>query len=573
MFRNYYQQQLTNLRERAAEFAQAHPSIAPMLRQNSTDPDIERLLEGSAFLNAIVQEKLDDDLPELIRGIAEILFPHMLRPLPSSSIIAFTPKMSLIETISVPSGTLLSSNPIEGVQCQFRTTMDIEISPLTVTGVKEERLSSDEEKYSVKLRLNGISLKQFACRKLTFFAGGGFIEASQFFARLRTSLQRIVITTGQQHFTLPAKSLDAPGFRSETLLFTDSNQRFSRYSILTEYFMFPEKFLFYEIGGLDKLSTLGESQEFEIQFIMKAGRDLLKLKNEYFTLFAVPAVNLFPMDAEPVQVDHHNERMTILPSCDKRKFFDVYSVDSVTGFRQGTVERKNYIPYNKFVKQKSSDGYFQVHHARSIVNNLHEVKISLSYETGRPIEREVLSVELTCTNAHLAEKLKTGDISVPTSTSPELATFANITAPTTQVDIQLEKNELWRLLSHFTANMLPLSDAESIKELLRMYTFHNERSDSAVLNNLNRIESIESLTTRPVERIFSGVLMRGICISIAFDQTHFSGWGDAYLFCAVLDQFFSLYAPINTFTMLESRNLKTGEVLVWKPRLGEKHLI
>ena len=68
MFNRYYQEELQNLRERAREFSAVHPAAAPMLGGQSSDPDVERLLEGVAFLTGLLRRKLDDELPEVIRG-------------------------------------------------------------------------------------------------------------------------------------------------------------------------------------------------------------------------------------------------------------------------------------------------------------------------------------------------------------------------------------------------------------------------------------------------------------------------------------------------------------------------
>ena len=107
MFNKYYQNELFKLRELAKEFAKAHPAVAPMLSSESVDPDVERLLEGTAFLTGHLHHKIDDDFPEIIHGLMDIVYPHYLRPIPSVSIISFTPKPSLLESITVPSGTLL----------------------------------------------------------------------------------------------------------------------------------------------------------------------------------------------------------------------------------------------------------------------------------------------------------------------------------------------------------------------------------------------------------------------------------------------------------------------------------
>jgi len=55
VFNRYFQQELQNLRELATEFSKVHPAAAPMLSNQSADPDVERLLEGVAFLTGLLR--------------------------------------------------------------------------------------------------------------------------------------------------------------------------------------------------------------------------------------------------------------------------------------------------------------------------------------------------------------------------------------------------------------------------------------------------------------------------------------------------------------------------------------
>ncbi|MGH7298137.1 MAG: type VI secretion system baseplate subunit TssF, partial [Polyangiaceae bacterium] len=50
MFNKYFQDELAYLRELGREFSQAYPTLAPLLADRGVDPDVERLLEGVAFL-------------------------------------------------------------------------------------------------------------------------------------------------------------------------------------------------------------------------------------------------------------------------------------------------------------------------------------------------------------------------------------------------------------------------------------------------------------------------------------------------------------------------------------------
>ena len=107
MLNRYYEDELTKLRTLAAEFSKANPALAPMLSGMSADPDVERLLEGVAFLTGMARQKLDDEFPEFVQEIANLLFPHFLRPVPATSVVAFLPRGAQMETVLIPAGTEL----------------------------------------------------------------------------------------------------------------------------------------------------------------------------------------------------------------------------------------------------------------------------------------------------------------------------------------------------------------------------------------------------------------------------------------------------------------------------------
>lgn len=114
MAQKYYQEELQRLRELAVEFAQAHPALAPMLSGASQDPDVERLLEGTAFMTGMLREKLDDDFPEIIQGLMQLTFPHYLQSIPAATMMTFTPNPNLMQSFNIPSGSAIDSIPVRG---------------------------------------------------------------------------------------------------------------------------------------------------------------------------------------------------------------------------------------------------------------------------------------------------------------------------------------------------------------------------------------------------------------------------------------------------------------------------
>src|SRR5574344_2079650 len=85
-FLDYYSDNLSFMRKLGAEFASEFPKIAARLDLNSLDcqdPFIERLLEGTAFLSARVEQKLEQGYPRLLEAILLSVCPTALAPIPS----------------------------------------------------------------------------------------------------------------------------------------------------------------------------------------------------------------------------------------------------------------------------------------------------------------------------------------------------------------------------------------------------------------------------------------------------------------------------------------------------------
>jgi len=117
----YYERELDYLRKSAANFAEKYPKVASRLVLEPTkceDPHVERLLEAFAFLAARIHIKLDDDFPEITEGLLSIVYPQLVRPIPSMSVVEFqldSEKGKLTSGLKIDRNTPLFSKPISGV--------------------------------------------------------------------------------------------------------------------------------------------------------------------------------------------------------------------------------------------------------------------------------------------------------------------------------------------------------------------------------------------------------------------------------------------------------------------------
>src|SRR5690242_10159792 len=110
----YYEQELTFFRQMAGEFAEKYPKIAARLKldatKESSDPHVERLIEAFCFVAARIRRKVDDEFPEVVESLLNMLYPHYLRPLPPFAVaqFQFEPQQTHpTEPAIVPAGTAL----------------------------------------------------------------------------------------------------------------------------------------------------------------------------------------------------------------------------------------------------------------------------------------------------------------------------------------------------------------------------------------------------------------------------------------------------------------------------------
>lgn len=131
---HYFRDELAFLRLQGREFADAYPELTRFLSEQNTDPDVERLLEGFAFLTGNLRAKIEDEFPELTHGLLNMLWPNYLRPVPSMTIMQFSVIPGAIaQPALVRQGCQLDSLPLDEVTCHFQTCHDTgSIRPISV---------------------------------------------------------------------------------------------------------------------------------------------------------------------------------------------------------------------------------------------------------------------------------------------------------------------------------------------------------------------------------------------------------------------------------------------------------
>lgn len=569
----FFQSELKILKELATEFALANPALAPLLDGEMTDPDVERLLEALVYQNAMLRQKLETDFPELINKLTHLILPHYLKPVPASTVIAFSPEKALKRTVTIPSGTVVASAPVDGAPCRFATTCDLELQPLELIDAMFLKQSGSAGLIRLSLALSGTTLDMWEPKKLRFFLSGDFTSACELYLLLNKYLKRIILTPveGGAAMVLPPESLRTNGFSENEALLPYPSNAFSGYRLLQEYFTAPQKYLFFELTGWEEWEYRGEGSCFTIGFeFSDFPSGYPRIRQESFALNCVSAINIFSHNACPITIDHRADSYPVRPAGSNPAHYQVLSVDSVTGFSRASRTERSYRAFELFNCENDMNPLYQVVQEQSHNSNGQQINLSVVYPGEMPLAgSETLSIDLTCTNGSLPENLHIGDISHPESVLPDMVNCRNISAITAGLLPPVGPQLLRQLTTHLYLNHLSLENVEHLRILLELYVFPDHRSGAATAANLKRISGIESISIIPSEQVVAGILMKGRDIAVRVRQDHFAGAGDLYLFGCVLDNFFGRYASINTFTRLVMNESIRGGSIQWATRLGK----
>ncbi|MEE9412686.1 MAG: type VI secretion system baseplate subunit TssF [Methylococcales bacterium] len=583
-----FRDELAYLHLQGNEFAKRNPNLSRFLSEKSSDPDIERLLEGFAFLSARLRQKIEDDFPELTHSIINLLWPNYLRPLPSATVIRFTPKAdSITEKQTIKRNTSLRSHPVDGTQCRFRTCHDVSIYPFLLNSIDDTH-SRDKSIVGINIKtLTDQPLNEINCDHLTFYLAGNDYTAQTLYLWMFNYLDHIdVIIEGQSIKTLSSRNIERVGFQPDQALLPYPPNVFDGYRILQEYLNFPDRYQFFDLVKLQQIWP-GESAEdirLELHFKRPFPVDI-KIRRNDFELYCTPAVNLFDHDADPISLDGKSIEYIIRPSDYKQEHYEIFSINNVRGRGQSseTEERtsRTYFPFESFQHEierahERKALYFRNRVSESVTKSGFEQFISFIREDETlytPEESETISIEMTCTNRNLPEALAIGDICIPTEMTPSFVTFENITQPSPPLRPVLDGSLHWKLISNLSLNYMSLLEVEPLSTIIRAYDFKANEDEQANRHLKQRLAGIEQITTKPIDHLVKGLPVRGVFSKITINAENFHSEGELYLFGTVLSHFFSLFSSINSFHILELVNSANNETYQWPLQKGTQPLI
>lgn len=611
----YYERELRYLRKYAEEFAKQYPATAGRLLiepNMSADPHVERLIESVALLSARLHRKLDDEFPELTDALLNVLYPHYLAPIPSMAIVQFVVDAAGAQ---LPNGFLidrhsrLHTQPVGDLPCNFRTCYPVTLWPVAVANASfvappfpAGLRPPPDTTAALRLQLVSQGDMQFsdlALDRLRFYLHGDHQLITKLYEIIFNHTLQVVFRRGDNDTTHPPITM-APedcifpvGFEEKEGLLPYTNQSFVGYRLLTEFFTFPFKFLYFDLAGFRQCCKAGYPQKMEVVLFLNDYREQLEhgVDAQVFRLGCTPVVNLFEQVAEPILLTQASYEYPVVPNIAHPRGMEVYTVDSVVStdlISEATTEFHPFYSYRHERGGNAPRAFWYASRRPSAVEGDRGTDVMLSLVdlnfNPRLPAKSVLTVRTTCTNRDLPSQLQLAGekLTFELEASAPLSRIRCLKPATVPLRPPLRRGAHWRLISHLCLNHLSITEpkegAEALKEILRLYDFSDVdsgRQAGAITHQM--IDGLVSVSSRRVVGQIgsptSSGFCRGIETTIEFDEEKYVGTG-VYLFASVLERFLGLYASLNSFVQLVAKTKQQPEPLKkWPPRAGEIQLL
>jgi type VI secretion system protein ImpG len=362
---DHYNEELRFLRQEGATFARENPQVAARLGLHSdaiTDPFVERLLEGVAFLSARVQSRMDRECAEFAQQALARIAPSFCCVTPSMTTYSFHPDYASPESQrgrSIPRGSVVQSH-IPGLArpVQFVTSRTVNLLPLriaqaeclrAVSGLPNaaaQRLARAPAVLHLKFETEANAVLgdlaktnsdgEGGLEPLTMSLGGDAPLAFGLQHALLADAEQILLIAHDDRLNhvieLPRSSLRMADMGEQQAMLPVELGGLQGIRLLREYLAQPANFLSFELHGLAQLAKrCPGARSFQVVVgLRKAPQFLLgRVTPALFHLFASPAINLYAKRLDPISYDPKSSTQWLLVDRMKPNAHHLFSLSAV----------------------------------------------------------------------------------------------------------------------------------------------------------------------------------------------------------------------------------------------------
>ncbi|MDR2480866.1 MAG: type VI secretion system baseplate subunit TssF [Spirochaetaceae bacterium] len=593
---DYYRDNLNYIRGLSAEFAAEFPKIARRLLLSEfdcQDPYIERLLEGTAFLSAKVEKKLDEGYYTFLEAVLNSISPSSLYPIPAGAVLNLALNLndeSFKFGGKLKAGTLFETT-IHGINtpCRFSCAEDTPLAPFTIAraeyinDVAAMGIKNNVAESALRIRFSG------AGRDGILFANDVqvFINLSEADVSL---LMRLLIhdvvgvytsSPGSDEYSLlSGVNFSVPVMTGEKLfnVAVKSNTRGLR--ILQNFLTYPDFFKFFLIRGLaSAVRTRNPQLDLIITFKRREQALAANIKNSSLMLNCVPVLNVFSKRSDRVTMGQDACEFHVVPDRTAMRDYEVVAIKNIDFFNErnelifsavnfydetaaGSKNKRNFFSVKRRKKLMTRHSI-----ARSTYEGT-EVFVSFaSDESDSSPSAYQFAADLLVTNRDLPLLLQSSAEFSSPSSMVQRAFFTAL--PTRPAFPLIEKGNYGDFvrLSHIVLNLSALlwqegtRPLEFFKTALRSYPIRPAEEMERMIDGIVDLRS-ESSTFR---FIMNGTVFYewGWKVQLTMNETAYAGMG-YYTFARILMEILMSFTPVNTFLEISFNTIQSGKIAVWK---------
>lgn len=555
----YYEQELTLVRRALGQFGQQHSSHAERLNIHQgqiEDPSLARLLDGVALLNASVEKKLSEQLPEVTEGLLGLLYPSYIQTIPSVAYLELAEDADLSESTLLPLGSQFTA-AAQGKECTFTTVDDLSTTPFSIT---DTYASSAPFKFNrpkgTELTTGVIQIKlstqdpdtyfsALSCKTLDLFVQGFENNADSLVELLLAETQAISVSdvSGENHVVLDPSLLTNRVSDEAFRFLPQKGNQFSGFQLVSEFFFFKEKRQFFRINEFSNaIKGFDESEVVLNLFMHSLPSEFIRLFDRHvFKLNIVPAINLFDKTGEPTSYDQRS--LSIPVNADSHSDDDIEIVEVKEVFEITPMGEKLLVPLFKDSYRSNK----QADHWQSMRDSNNEFRLAISLQNQQELEfNRLYGTRLLCSNGKTACSVQGEFECLENINLP--GAFHAIYPPSSPIKKENDSQLHWQFIALLNANFTSLlhsqAPAEALKQMLQLCSRNQVSSDE--------IQTIREVNFRSqvsaVRILGKNVFCPGTEIEVMLDsQTGFLAFSD------VLNRFFQQYCSFDRYIQLSIR--------------------
>lgn len=578
-FATLYQQELQALIRDGTQFAAGHPQLTRGLTGAARNPDVERLLQGVAFLTARQRQLHDDQYPQLLQRLLLSLYPAALQSFPSAAVIALKPAANAgFEHITVPAGSLVAAEDGAGGEYRFRTTASVKVRSVQL---RDCHLLPDRRGVELSLRLVPGSDNHGVWRppeRLHLFINRPPSQAMRWYRLLLSRVTSAELTFKGRGFTrihdLVLPCFRAAGMDLDQALLPGAEKDVPLLRLMREYFCFREKFMFVELPlpPLPSGKAVDELREIHCRFGLREPPDLmegLQIDDELLVPDCVPVINLYPASARPFLRDRPGGEWPLEVDTNTEREVRIFDVMKVSGIPAGHHQAHDFrLDVDAALDQGPQGGPVCSRECHPDIAGA-GMRWSLSFPPTPTMSEPAapaswyMSVDLLCSDGAGPRFLPPGDIKRGLSEGLEYLQMRSLTPVSETWPAPRDLQSGWAILDGVLSGRGSLADLEALRDTLLLANVP-ARQDAALMDRFrHRLQALLGLDWQPRIRQQGGACLSGRCCRLMVDSEGLGGEDEVFLFSSVLAHALAAQAPVNTLSDLELLDSASEPLLCW----------